>query len=70
MKSTGVGLPSLAESTAHLSNRDIKCEPPETEVRCQQEGVLRVTVKRQQINCHKKREKTQKKKWAMSSGVG
>ena len=31
-RSTGVGLSSSAESTAHQSNRDIKCESLETEV--------------------------------------
>ncbi|QDV45424.1 hypothetical protein Enr13x_53030 [Stieleria neptunia] len=33
LDSTGVGLSSSTESTAHRSNRDIKCETQETEVR-------------------------------------
>ncbi|QEF98090.1 hypothetical protein Mal15_21370 [Stieleria maiorica] len=32
LESTGVGLSSLAESTAHLSNRDVRSESQETEV--------------------------------------
>ncbi|QDV45423.1 hypothetical protein Enr13x_53020 [Stieleria neptunia] len=70
LDSTGVGLSSSTESTAHLSNDDIKCESQEIEVRRNPVGVLRATVKRRRFNCHKKREKTQKKKWPLSSGVG
>ncbi|PAY19900.1 hypothetical protein CKO51_08680 [Rhodopirellula sp. SM50] len=43
-----------AESTAHLSNHDIKCEFQETEVRRIPVGVLRVTIQRRRINCHKR----------------
>ncbi|QEG01423.1 hypothetical protein Mal15_54990 [Stieleria maiorica] len=41
LKSSGVGLSSSAESTAHPSYRDIKSESQETEVRRHQVGQIR-----------------------------
>ena len=54
LRSLGVGLFRSVESTAHQSNRDIKCESQETEVPRNRLGALRAHQSNRVIKCESK----------------
>ena len=71
LKSVGVGLSFTVESTAHQSNRDIKCESKATEVRRHQEGQLRAHQSSLgSISEPRRSRRNTKMKWASLTGVG